>query len=44
MLKQHDFKVMIYHFKNEITDILNCMNVESILFLSKLLSKAENNY
>ena len=44
MSKQHEFKVIIYYFKNEITDILNCINVELIFFLSKLLSKTENNY
>ena len=42
--KQHDFDIIIYHFKSETTDISNCINVESILFLSKLLSKTENNY
>ena len=42
--KQHDFEVMIYHFKSETTDILSYTDIESILFLSKLLSKAENNY
>ena len=35
---------MIYYVKEESTEILQYINIESILFLSKLLSDAKKNY
>src|SRR5438046_4043973 len=48
--KQHKFDVMIYHMQNDHDDSLdyiikkNQQKIESILFLSKLLTDAETQY
>ena len=43
--KQRDFKIMIYHLKSNVDfEKLRCIDIEFILFLSRLLNFAEIRY
>ena len=42
--KQCEFSTIIYHIKEESMKILQHINIESILFLLKVLTDAKKNY
>ena len=45
VFKQYDFDTVIYHVNDEFNDTeFSCQKIQSILFLSKLLTLAEQNY